>query len=429
MLTTKTHRDQERRQSSTRRRQRSKPAGFDFCLFTSDFPVCFLPPACFVICVFSVLSFAQQPKPYAAINRDAVSYNGPGRDAAHDLAGPEIRLGLLAPLRGPRQAEGEALRRAAEMAIEEENAASLPGRHHLALVTRDESGPWGQASNEIVRLVFDDQAVALITSAEGGAAHLAEQVGNKVGVPILTLSTDTTTTEINLPWIFRLGPTDAVQAQAFARDIYGPRKLQRVVLLAEDDHDGRVGGEEFEKAAREMNAPAPTRITVVPEKPLPDTWQEDLRGAQAVVIWADATTASRLAGPVRGELPSVSLYLCRKAAQGDWIGGDTTRHPYSTRSSAPPGLWIAVVSEGQTANRASFEQRYRQRYGTEASIGAAQAYDAVRVLATSLRQSGTNRARLRDALAGVSDFPGASGIISFDHAGNDLTRTTLVRLD
>ena len=109
----------------------------------------------------------RQPKPYAAINRDAVSYNGPGRDAGHDLAGSEIRLGLLAPLAGPRQAEGEALRRAAEMAIEEENAAPLPGGRRLALVTRDESGPWGRASNEIVHMVFDDQAVALITSAEG----------------------------------------------------------------------------------------------------------------------------------------------------------------------------------------------------------------------------------------------------------------------
>ena len=129
----------------------------------------------------------------------------------------------------------------------------------MALVTRDESGPWGHASNEIVHMVFDDQAVALITSTDGGAAHLAEQVGNKIGVPILTLSSDTTTTEINLPWIFRLGPTDAMQAQAFARDIYQAKKLQRVVLLTQDDHDSRVGGEEFEKAARAMNAPAPMR--------------------------------------------------------------------------------------------------------------------------------------------------------------------------
>jgi branched-chain amino acid transport system substrate-binding protein len=380
------------------------------------------------VALSSAPGFVQAPpaEPYAAINRDAVSYNGPGRDAGQDLAGSQIRLGLLAPLHGPRQAEGEALRCAAQMAIDEENATSLPDGRHLALVTRDESGPWGQASSEIVRMLFDDQAVALITSAEGGAAHLAEQVGNKVGVPILTLSTDTTTTEINLPWIFRLGPTDAAQARAFARDIYHARKLQSVVLLTENDHDGRVGGEEFEKAARETNAPAPVKIIVEPEKPLAETLQDKLEDAQAVVIWTGAVTANRLVARVREELPSAALYLCRKAAQGDWSSPSQPR--CRACADEDPGIWTAEPPAGQAASRAGFEQRYRQRFGAEPGIGAAQAYDAVRILAASLRQSGPNRARLRDALAGVSGFPGASGVISFDHAGNDLTAVTLIRL-
>ena len=32
--------------------------------------------------------------PYATINHDAVNYNGPGRDARHDLAGADTRIGL-----------------------------------------------------------------------------------------------------------------------------------------------------------------------------------------------------------------------------------------------------------------------------------------------------------------------------------------------
>src|SRR5208283_2922222 len=127
------------------KRQSRSLLRFDFCVLTFDLLFCLLS-------LLSVRCFAQAPpsEPYAAIIRAAVSYNGPGRDAGHDLAGAEIRLGLLAPLAGPRQAEGEALRRAAEMAIEEENATSPPGGRRLALVTRDESGPWGQASAQIV---------------------------------------------------------------------------------------------------------------------------------------------------------------------------------------------------------------------------------------------------------------------------------------
>jgi ABC-type branched-subunit amino acid transport system substrate-binding protein len=51
----------------------------------------------------------------------------------------------------------------------------------------------------------------------------------------------------------------------------------------------------------------------------------------------------------------------------------------------------------------------------------------VRILAASLRLSGPNRARLRDALAALSDYHGASGVVAFDHAGNDVSDFTLAR--
>jgi branched-chain amino acid transport system substrate-binding protein len=402
---------------------------FAFCLLTCSYELVlrslpFAFPAC-LLGLFSVPCFAQEPKPYAAINREAVNYHGPGRDAQHDLAGPEIRIGLLAPLAGPRQAEGEDLRRAAAMAIDDVNAASPRGSRPLTLVTRDESGPWGQASSEIVHMVFDDQAVALITSAEGGAAHLAEQVANKIGVPVLTLSTDPTTTQINLPWIFRLGPSDAAQAQAFARDIYRVRGFGRVALITQDDHDGRVGGEAFEKAVREMNARAPARLVVRFDKTPVEGLVKALRDAQAVVIWADGVTAGELVRQVREAMPSAPLYLCRKAAQNH--GSSLNQSGCRSCGNEDAGTWIAGAT-GDSSIQAGFAEHYRLRFGVEPGIGAAEAYDAVRVLAASLGQSGPNRTRLRDVLAGVSGFPGASGVISFDHAGNDLTVFPLTRL-
>jgi branched-chain amino acid transport system substrate-binding protein len=419
------------------------------------------------------------PEPYAAINRDAVNYAGPGRETAHDLAGTEVRIGLLVPLQGPRQAEGEALLQAAQLAIEDAAANPLPAGRRLALATRDESGPWGRASSEIVRLVFDDHAVALITSTEGGAAHLAEQIGNKIGVPVLTLSSDKTTTQINLPWIFRLGPTDAAQARAFTQNIYRERGLKSVVLVTENDHDGRVGGEEFLKAARdftardsgaedtsgfaprESNAPAPVRMVIGSVLADLDAIVKGItrQKPEALVLWTGHEAAATLVARVRDETPSVPIYLCRKAAQEsfeDFTGGHCrpcssdrvaagvapTSRPADgvaatlrpAGSSASPrsnaddgGIWVVASPARGTADRESFERRYRQRTGSTPSLAAAQAYDAVRIVAAALRYSGPNRARLRDSLAELSGFPGVSGMISFDHAGNDTTPVALVR--
>jgi branched-chain amino acid transport system substrate-binding protein len=368
--------------------------------------------------VSTLHGFAQAPpQPYAAIPRDAVNYSGPGRDAKHDLQGSEIKIGFLAPLTGARQDEGKALLEAARLAMEDEAASPLPEGRRLSLVARDQSGSWGRISSEIVHLVYEDQAVAIVTSLDGDSAHLAEQIANKVGIPIVTLSTDPTTTQINLPWIFRLGPTDTQQARAFARDIYVERKLKQVILITENGHDGRVGGEEFQKAARELNAPPVIQLGIDPAH-----WNPDLVAGQimaqkpeAVVFWTGHEMAEGLAPRFRKALPTAPVYLCHQAAQGRF-------------DRDQENIWIVTARLAASPLRESFEKRYRARAGTVPVPAAAQAYDAVRLMAAALRRSGPNRARLRDALTALSSYTGVSGVIAFDHAGNDLSDVTLVTL-
>jgi branched-chain amino acid transport system substrate-binding protein len=268
-----------------------------------------------------------------------------------------------------------------------------------------------------VHLVYEDHAVAIVTSLDGGSAHVAEQVANKVGIPVVTLSTDPTTTQINLPWIFRLGPTDTQQARAFARDIYVARKLKQAILIAENSHDGRVGGEEFQKAARALNAPSVIQLVIDPADWSPDSVAKQIAAQKpdALVFWTGPETAVGLVPRFRKALPTAPVYLCHEAAQGRF-----------DRDQA--GIWVVTPRLARSPLRESFERRYRERTGAVPTLAAAQAYDAVRLLAAALRRSGPNRARLRDALAALSSYNGVSGVIAFDHAGNDLSDVTLVRL-
>ena len=381
-------------------------------------------PLRFASLLLSVLSFwalpgfAQAPsEPYAVIPRDAVNYLGPGRDASYDLAGPEIKIGFLMPLSGPHQDEGKALLLAAQLAIEDEDASPLPEGRRLSIVPRDENGPWGRASNEIVQFVYEDRAVAIVTSLAGSSAHLAEQVGNKVGIPIVTLSADPTTTEINLPWIFRLGSTDTQQARAFARDIFVAHKLRQVLLITENDHDGRIGGEEFQKAARALDSPPIIHLTVDPADPNSDALVSQImtQKPEALVFWTGQEMAARWVLSFRKAFPKALVYLCHEAAQAKF-------------ERDQENIWTVAPRLAGSPQRETFEKRYRARAGILPVPAAAQAYDAVRVLAATLCRSGPNRARLRDALAALSSYSGASGTISFDHAGNDLSDVTLVRL-
>jgi ABC-type branched-subunit amino acid transport system substrate-binding protein len=109
----------------------------------------------------------------------------------------------------------------------------------IRLAVRDENERWGEASSDLVELIDDDRALALVTLFHGNIAHQAEQVANKLSVPVLTLTSDPTTTSINIPWIFRLGPSDIDQAQTIATALSGP--AARILVVYENDHDGRTG--------------------------------------------------------------------------------------------------------------------------------------------------------------------------------------------
>jgi len=372
------------------------------------------------------------PVPYASIGSKSVTYAGPGREPSYDLAGPTIRIGLLAPMHGPQKADGEAIVRAAKMALDDESKQSLPGGLRLTLAIGDESGPaWGRVADAVLHLVFDDQAIALITSANGATAHLSEQVANKIGIPVLTLSTDATTTEVNLPWIFRLGPSDTQQADVIARDIYRSRGFRQVLLVTEGDHDGRTGGHEFIEAVRRLGVPDPTSLVINPLQPDVASLLNIIRTQppQAIVLWTTPENARKLLDSIRRTGTRIPIYLSQETAQeGSGLEFNLQDLDGTKNASEMKIYTVAATATDRTSAYENFAQRYHAETGALPGPTAAQAYDAVRLIARAVRAAGPNRARVRDRISSVRGLPGTSGMINFDGQGNNTAATRLVRL-
>jgi len=374
-------------------------------------------------------------KPYATLDREAVTYRGPGRESEKNLPQGVAAIGLILSLRGRQEVAGKALLAAAQLALEEEQAAGpLPDGRRLILETRDESGPWGQASSEILKLIEQDHSLALITSANGGIAHQAEQISNKLGVPILTLASDATTTEVNMPWLYRLGPSDVDQARMFAQQIYVELGLRRVLVISQTDHDGRTGGNEFEKAGRSLQMPTPDRLELALAASMtePKNLADRIRTAnpQAVVLWTDAELAAPLLLLLRQIAPGAPIFVCTKVAQSGFDASPEISSALQTNETrGESGTW-AVAPRPEVQNKESrvFTERYISRTGTAPGYGAFQIHDAVRMIAASLRTAGANRVLLRDSLASGTKFHGLAGIYSFDSAGNLTQEFVIVQI-
>lgn len=367
--------------------------------------------------------------PYASIATDGESYAGPGRESAYDLTEPVLYIGLLAPLRGSEKAEGNALVAAAKMALQDATQRPMPAGLRVKLAIGDESGPsWGHVSGVILHLVLQQNVVALITSANGTDAHVSEQVGNRIGVPILTLANDSTTTQIDIPWIFRLGPSDDLQAQIMAHNLYRKRGLKSVLLISDADHDGRGGNAAMQEAARSMGAPAPDELVLDPLHPAFASVlaRIHMKPPQAIVLWTRADIAENVLSSLQNDGIHAPIYLSQQAAQA---GSGLAFSEQAGITPTSVGAWTVVADGRNVAARESFVSRYLQQTGSSPSAAAAEAYDAVCLTVRALRAAGPNRARVRDHLAMVRDFPGVSGTITFDREGNNVKQIHLVALN
>jgi branched-chain amino acid transport system substrate-binding protein len=356
-------------------------------------------------------------KPYATLDRGSVSYRGPIRPT-QDVATGDPVIGMILPLTGAQQAEGRALLAAAQIAVEQENAAGGFPSGKLKLVARDENGPWGQASMEILKLYDQDHALVILTSANGTSAHLAEQIANKIGIPILTLASDPSTTQANVPWLFRLGASDEDQARAFCQRIYRDLSLTKVLLIVQMDHDGRAGAAAFEKLAKTFQA-KPQRFEWSDPGSQPESLREIVQASppEAIVVWSDVAVAGSLMPLLQAKLPTTPVFLCRKAAEFRAPGNSLAKE-FAIESSA-----------GEDAAASKFEQAYMARTGTHPSTAAYEIARGVHAVAEGLRTNGANRVLLRDYLANGGQSPerDASRAADFDAAGNDLQPFTIVK--
>lgn len=369
--------------------------------------------------------------PFASIGAHGVNYAGPGRQSSFDLTGSTIHIGILVPTHGPQKADGEAILTAAKMAIQDASRKPLPDGRHLALSVADESvPPWGLLGDKIIHLIMRDKVVAIVTCADGVAAHLSEQIGNKIGIATLTLSGDDTATEINMPWIFRMGPSDIQQARVITQNIYQVRGYKRVLLVTGQKHDGQIARKEYIEEVHKLGAPSPVSLVINELRPDPSALLTLIKtkNPQAIVLWAEPENAKDLIRAIRSDGYHTPIYVSQKTAQ---IGSGLAfpmLNQGEAKGMAGMNIYSVDSRQSESSLRKHFVHRYQLATGTLPSPVAGEAYDAVRLVAQAVREAGPNRARVRDAIAAARNITGASGKIAFGSQGNNHAKIYLVRL-
>jgi branched-chain amino acid transport system substrate-binding protein len=354
--------------------------------------------------------FSKFTKPYFEHYTKLVEYNGAAREAPDPaLAGiDEVRIGFLGPIKDhPEEALGKMMLNGATLAIEEANAAGGYCGKPFRLMVHNDQAIWGAASNEIVKLAYDDKVWAMLGSISGDSTHIALRVTLKTEVPIVnSAATDPTIPETIIPWYLTVLQDDRVQCYTLARRIYTDLGLKRVALLRVNDRYGRFGVIKFRDASRRLGRPV-----VIEQKYMPgDTdFERQLRvindsRADAIVLWADA-------GPAGAILKQMRAMGMKQRVFGSFrVFGDAL-----LKNAGPAADGLEVVFPYDPARLDSgFQQRFKGRFAAPPEAFSSLAFDAMKVLLDAVCRAGLNRGRIRDALTGVERYRGVTGQMVFD---------------
>ena len=355
-------------------------------------------------------------------------YSGAARDIPDPKDITEVRIGFFGPVApNPESVFGERMLHGAQLAVEEANARGGYGGKPFKLMLHNdydnwqakavygEDRPtdpaiWGSASNEVVKMVYDDHDWAIFGSISSESTHIILRVALRAEIPIVnSASTDPTIPETYIPWYFTDLQDDRVQTYTLARRIFTELGLKRVAILRVNNRYGRLGVPKFRDASRRLGHPV-----VIEQKFLPGDTDftrqlKVIRGSRtdAIILWADEAEAAGILKQMRalgmkqrvfGSYRTLGPELLAKA--GPDAEGFEAVFPYDPTRNDPK--WLA------------FNQRFAARFHEPPEQFASLAFDAMNALLDSICKAGLNRARIHDALADITEYDGVTGHMVFD---------------
>jgi branched-chain amino acid transport system substrate-binding protein len=329
----------------------------------------------------------------------------------------EIRIGVAEALTGPAAKYGVAIRNGFELAAEETNAKGGINGNPITLVVEDEQGKKEEAINVFKKLIFQDKVLVIFGPTLSNSAFAADPVAVQAKVVVFATSNTATGITDMGPWVFRNSMMEADVLPVTLREAVKKFNIRKVaVIYGNDDAFTKSGYEVFKKALDDQKITVTTTETFA-------KGDVDFR-AQLTKIKAtnpDAIVASALVE----EAANIILQARGLGLQAPFIGGNGFNSPKlfeiaqaAADNTIVGGPWSA--QDESVANQA-FIAAFRKKYTTDPDQFAAQAYDALHIVAAALKTvtlTGNlekDRTALRDALPAVQR-EGATGKFGFRKA-------------
>ncbi|WP_034292152.1 ABC transporter substrate-binding protein [Herbaspirillum sp. RV1423] len=337
-----------------------------------------------------------------------------GATLANAALAADIKLGLAAALTGPAAKYGVAIKNGFTLATDEVNAKGGVNGNKLVLIPEDEQGKKEEAINVFKKLIFQDKVLMVFGPTLSNSAFAADPIAN--AAKVVAFGTSNTADGITAmgPFTFRNSVMEADVLPVTVKAAVKHFSIKKVaVIYGNDDAFTKSGYDVFKATLEQQKIPVTTTEAYA-------KGDVDFK-AQLTKIKAgnpDAIVCSCLAE----EAANIILQTRALGMKQPFIGGNGLNSPKLFEIAKDAGdntlMGSPWSAENLTPANKAFIAAYKAKFGSDPDQFAAQAYDALHVVAEALKNvklTGAldkDRDALRQALPGVK-IDGATGKFAF----------------
>jgi branched-chain amino acid transport system substrate-binding protein len=348
----------------------------------------------------------EEPKPAAA----------PAAPAA-PAAKPAVvvKLGHVAPMTGPQAHLGKDNENGARLAIEELNAKGLEiggAKVTFELLGEDDQADPKQGSIVAQKLV-DAKVNGVIGHLNSGTTIPASKLYSDAGIPQISGSaTNPKYTQQGFKTAFRVMANDVQQGKALG-EFAAKQGVKTVAIVDDRTAYGQGLADEFRKAAEAAG------IKVVATEYTNDKATDfkaimtKIKSTKPDLVFFGGMDAQ--GGPMVKQMKELGV-------KAKFLGGDGVCTPEFMKLGGEasegnfcslPGMPLEKLAKGP-----EFKEKFNKKFGAEIQLYAPYVYDAVMVMADSMKRADSADPAKYLAAVGQTKYDGVTALIEFDEFGD-----------
>lgn len=346
-----------------------------------------------------------------------------------------VSIGAVLDISGPSSSLGIPERDTLLMLTDQLNAKGGINGRPIKMTIVDNKSDETESVLAVKKLIDQEKVVAIIGSSASGTSLAMVDTVQKEGVPLISLAANSKIVEpaSERKWVFKMAQSDPLVASKminYAKSI----GAQKIAVLYMNNAFGDGGKKALGKVA------ADNGLKVVFEDKFEATDKEmsaqltKIKGsdAQAVLVWAIPPSASIVTRNYREiglNLPLIHSHGIANQAFLD-LAGDK-----ANGIVLPVGKIVVADqlpdTDPQKQVLVGYAKEFTEKYKSPPNTFGGHAWDAFNMVVNAIKEGGTDRVKVRDALEKTTKFTGVSGVFNMsdkDHNGLDESCMVMVEV-